>query len=96
MEDLENEQIKEELNEPLATEILRELKMQNKRVMRIVYALMVTIVLVVSGFLVYMYQYDFSSYDINSSDGGNANYIGNDGDIYNGESESPSPEAQGR
>jgi hypothetical protein len=35
-------------------------------------------------------QYDYSSeetiVDVNSDDGGNANYIGNDGDIVNGES----------
>ena len=36
-------------------------------------------------------QYDYSSeetiVDVNSDDGGNANYIGNDGDIVNGESD---------
>lgn len=35
-------------------------------------------------------QYDYTSeeiiVDVNSDDGGNANYIGNDGDIVNGES----------
>lgn len=34
------------------------------------------------------FQYDYESYTIESHDGGHANYIGNDGDIYNGESES--------
>ena len=36
-------------------------------------------------------QYDYTSeetiVDVNSDDGGNANYIGNDGDIVNGESD---------
>ena len=31
---------------------------------------------------------DEYSIDLQSEDGGNANYIGNDGDIYNGESDS--------
>lgn len=34
-------------------------------------------------------QYDYVedyTVDVDSEDGGNANYIGNDGDIYNGES----------
>lgn len=92
-EKMESEDVQEE---SLATEILGELKEQNKRLIRIVYALVVSIVLIIGGFLVYMYQYDFSSYEINSSDGGNANYIGNDGDIYNGDTESPSPQAQGQ
>lgn len=94
MEDLENEVKEENEKIPLAVEILQELKEQNRRLMRVVYALLVTVVLIVGGFLVYMYQYDFSSYDINSNDGGNANFIGNDGDIYNGESESAPPKAQ--
>lgn len=92
-EKLENEDVQEE---PLATEILTELKIQNKRVMRIVYALIVSIVLIVGGFLLYMYQYDFSSYEITSNDGGNASFIGNDGDIYNGYTKSPSQETQGQ
>lgn len=39
-------------------------------------------------YLWYLDQYDFVSYDISSTDGGNANFIGQDGDIYNGTSES--------
>lgn len=34
-------------------------------------------------------SYDFESYELSTAGGGNANYIGNDGDIYNGESTSP-------
>lgn len=35
-----------------------------------------------------MSQYDFESYELTTDNGGNANFIGNDGDIYNGESNS--------
>ena len=37
-------------------------------------------------FVWYLNQYDFESYDVEVSTdgGGDANYIGNDGDIYNG------------
>ena len=30
-------------------------------------------------------RYDYETVTVDSADGGNANYIGNDGDIYNGE-----------
>lgn len=33
-------------------------------------------------------QYDFESYEVSTEGGGNANYIGEDGVIINGESES--------
>lgn len=39
-------------------------------------------------FIWYINQYDYTSYEVKSEDGGNANYIGQDGDIHNGESES--------
>lgn len=35
-------------------------------------------------------EYDFESYEVSTEGGGNANFIGNDGDIYNGESARPS------
>lgn len=39
------------------------------------------------AWLVYINQYDFESYsvEVDTGGGGNANYIGNDGEIYNGE-----------
>lgn len=59
---------------------------------RIIFRLWVIIIilaLLLAGsnmaWLAYINQYDFESYTV-SSDGGHANYIGNDGDIYNGES----------
>lgn len=55
---------------------------------RLIVALIISIVAVVASnaiWIWYINQYDFESYEITSDDGGNANYIGNNGDIYNGE-----------
>lgn len=43
------------------------------------------------AWLWYINQYDFESYgvELSTEGGGNANFIGSDGDIYNGTSESP-------
>lgn len=44
-----------------------------------------------------MLQYDYVddySVELDSGDGGNANYIGNDGDIYNGEGNSTQEKEQ--
>ena len=41
-----------------------------------------------AAWLAYINQYDFESYEISTDGGGHANYIGNDGDIFNGESQS--------
>ena len=57
-------------------------------------ALIVAVCLLFTSNAAWLYawmQYDYSSeetiVDVNSDDGGNANYIGNDGDIVNGESD---------
>ena len=54
-------------------------------------ALIVAICMIVGCNALWLYawmQYDYTSeetvVDVNSADGGNANYIGNDGDIVNG------------
>ena len=56
-------------------------------------ALIVAVCLLFASNSAWLYawcQYDYTSeeviVDVNSDDGGNANYIGNDGDIVNGES----------
>lgn len=73
-------------NQPLATEIIKELKAQNKRVFVIALIEAIMIILIVAGFLWYI------SLPIDEivveADGGNANYVGRDleGDLYNGES----------
>jgi type IV secretory pathway TrbF-like protein len=38
----------------------------------------------IGGFVWYLYQYDFESYEITADGDSNANYIGEDGNIYNG------------
>lgn len=62
-----------------------------RQIKRLWVALIVAIIALVAcnlAYLWYLNQYDFVSYEVSSSDGGNANYIGQDGDIYNGESKS--------
>ena len=62
-----------------------------RHIKRLWIALIVAIVLIFISniaWLAYINQYDFESYEISTDGGGNANYIGNDGDIYNGKSDS--------
>lgn len=60
--------------------------------------LIITIILLAAtnvAWLVYISQYDFESYEVAADNDGVANYIGNDGDIYNGsESFSAKEEAE--
>ena len=64
-----------------------------RQIKRLWIALIVAIALLFASgaiFILAWMQYDYTSeetiVDVNSDDGGNANYIGNDGDIVNGES----------
>ena len=63
---------------------------QIKRMWVAMIAAIVAAVLIVAGFLWYLSQYDFVSSESVTVDGsdGVANYIGNDGMIYNGEDSS--------
>lgn len=64
------------------------LELMGKQNKRMFIALMVVLFMwlsTIAGFVWYLYQYDFESYYVEST-AGPANYIGNDGDIYNGES----------
>lgn len=67
---------------------------RNERaVKRLVIALIIAIVLIFASNAIWLYawlQYDYIGEEItvDSQDGGNANYIGHDGDINNGTSES--------
>lgn len=71
---------------------------RNERtVKRLIIALIVSVVMIVvsnAAWLWYISQYDFESYEVNSADGGNASYVGNDGDIYNGISKSEEAKTQ--
>ena len=64
-----------------------------RQIKRLWIALIVAIALLFASSAIFTWawmQYDYTSeetiVDVNSDDGGNANYIGNDGDIVNGES----------
>ena len=72
-----------------------------RQIKRLLIALIVAIVLIFASNAAWIYvwcQYDYSSEEIvveqDAKDGGNANYIGNDGDIVNGLPESDSSKAQ--
>lgn len=61
-----------------------------RMVKRLWIALIIAVVLVFASNAAWLYawmQYDYVSYEAVTSDGGDANIIGNDGDIYNGYSE---------
>lgn len=72
----------------LSTELLSEIKAQSKRWANAFFVVLLLWFLTIGVFLLYLYQYDFSSYTIQSESEGNANYIGGDGDINNGENSS--------
>lgn len=68
-----------------------EMTRSERQIKRLWIALIVAIALIFASnvvWLIYTNQYDFESYDLSTEGGGNANYIGQDGDIYNGTSES--------
>lgn len=68
-----------------------EMTRSERQIKRLWIALIVAIALIFASnvvWLIYINQYDFESYDLSTGGGGNANYIGQDGDIYNGTSES--------
>lgn len=65
-----------------------------RQIKRLWIAVIVAVCLLFASNAAWLYawmQYDYTSeeviVDVNSDDGGNANYIGNDGDIVNGESD---------
>ncbi len=60
-----------------------------RTIKRLILALMITVALLVISNMAWLYvwqQYDYveENIDLVSRDGGNANYIGDDGDIVNG------------
>lgn len=74
--------------------MIKELGRQNKRIFTALVIVLCLWFATIGGFVWYLSLYDFSAkiYDVtqDTSDGGDANYIGNDGDIING-----SPEGTG-
>ena len=64
----------------------------------IIITLIILLVVTNAMWLIAWNQYDHVddySIDLDAGDGGNANYIGNDGDIYNGEDNSTQNTEQG-
>ena len=66
---------------------------QERQIKRMLTALIVAVALIFASNAIWLYawmQYDYSSEEIvvDAEDNGNANYIGQDGNIYNGEDNS--------
>lgn len=86
-----NENIQNETVEPVPYVAYESaLARQDKHIKQLFIALIAAIVVTLASNAIWLYcwmQYDYSSdtYTIESQDGGNANFIGNDGDIHNGE-----------
>ena len=66
---------------------MARMERQITRLWKVIIFLVIAIIVIVIGFLVYLNQYDFESYEVVSRDGGYASFIGNDGDINYGKSE---------
>lgn len=72
--------------------MIEELGKQNKRMFAALIAVIILWAATIGGFVWYLSRYDYSYevYDVaqDAADGGDTNYIGNDGDIINGETKS--------
>ena len=58
-----------------------------RHIKKLIIALIIAIVVIFASNALWLYfwnQYEYESYSITSDGDSNANYIGNDGDIYNG------------
>ena len=70
----------------IAFERMQSKDERNDRWRNIIIIILIALLAITNGMWLYAWnQYDYYSEDItvDSDDGGNANYIGNDGDIYN-------------
>ena len=77
----------------LATEILQDLKKEAKRKQVIIYILIGVIIFLVLLGTIERAMWDYSTVLVDAEDG-NASYIGQDGNIYNGENYSESQNNQ--
>lgn len=68
----------------LATEILQDLKKEAKRKQIVIYILIGVIIFLVLLGVIERAMWDYSTVLVDAEDG-NANYIGQNGDIHNGE-----------
>lgn len=74
-----------------------EMARSERNIKRLWIALIIAVVFIVAtnaAWLLYISQYDFCGYELSTDGGGNANYIGQDGDIYNGASDSEKKDAE--
>ena len=67
-----------------------------RRIIWVVVALIAAIVIMNAAWLYAWMQYDYVSYEAVTDAGGDANVIGNDGDIYNGDSETQKEDPEER
>lgn len=65
-----------------------------RRIIWVVVALIAAIVIMNAAWLYAWMQYDYVSYEAVTDAGGDANVIGNDGDIYNGYSETQETDSE--
>lgn len=76
------------MNEPVSFVVFEAATTRLDRIIkRLAIVLALAVVLLFASNAMWLWawmQYDYESYEIISDDGGNANYIGNDGDVYNG------------
>lgn len=65
--------------------MIQELGKQNKRIFIALITVVVLWFATIGGFVYYFFNTEttYEAYDFNTEGGGNANYIGNDGDAYN-------------
>lgn len=96
----ENIAVNEQEHLGLATELLRSEKSEKKGLVKAVIVLSIsfafTVLGIVAAFLIFLYQYDYGSYRVESQDGGNASFIGRDGEILNGTNQSEIADTEGR
>ena len=67
-----------------AMELLKGYSAQAKRWFIACMVILSMWLITIGGFIYYLNQYDFESYEITADGDSNANYIGEDGNIYNG------------
>lgn len=76
------------MNEPVSFVVFEAATTRLDRIIkRLAIVLALAVVLLFASNAMWLWawmQYDYENYEIVSDDGGNANYIGNDGDVYNG------------
>lgn len=71
-------------NDSFAMELLKGYSAQAKRWFIACIVILSMWLITIGGFIYYLNQYDFESYEITADGDSNANYIGEDGNIYNG------------